>query len=129
MDEFLSSKTVVGEPVKFEDGTIILPLVEMSFGVGAGAWAKNTDAGSTGGGMGGKMKPSSVLIIKDGHVRLINLTAQDNVSKIINLVPEVIDRFTDKESVKDMKDKVKAALHKDENGNDADREAEKEKEE
>lgn len=38
MDSFLTTKTVVGDAVKFDDGTIVLPLVEMSFGVGAGAF-------------------------------------------------------------------------------------------
>ena len=36
MDSFITTKTVVGDAVKFDDGTIILPLVEVSFGVGAG---------------------------------------------------------------------------------------------
>ena len=36
MDGFLTTKTVVGDAVKFDDGTIILPLVDVSFGVGAG---------------------------------------------------------------------------------------------
>lgn len=35
MDSFLTTKTVVGDAVKFDDGTIVLPLVEVSFGVGA----------------------------------------------------------------------------------------------
>ena len=35
MDSFLSAKTVVGEAVHVND-TIILPLVDVSFGVGAG---------------------------------------------------------------------------------------------
>lgn len=36
MDGFLTTKTVVGDAVKFDDGTIILPLVDVSFGVAAG---------------------------------------------------------------------------------------------
>ena len=37
MDSFLSSRTVVGEPINIGD-TIIIPLVDVSFGVGAGAF-------------------------------------------------------------------------------------------
>ena len=51
MDGFLSAKTVVGEPVTVND-TIILPLVDVSFGVAAGAGNndnKNKAAGGTGG--------------------------------------------------------------------------------
>ena len=38
MDSFVSAKTVVGDAVTVND-TIILPLVDVSFGVGAGAFA------------------------------------------------------------------------------------------
>ena len=37
MDNFITTKTVIGAPVRFEDGTIVLPLVEVRFGVAAGA--------------------------------------------------------------------------------------------
>ena len=40
MDSFLTTKTVVGEAIKFDDGTIVLPLVDVSFGVAAGAFSK-----------------------------------------------------------------------------------------
>ena len=36
MDSFISAKTVVGDAVKFDDGTIIVPLVDVTFGMGAG---------------------------------------------------------------------------------------------
>ena len=36
LENFISTKTVVGEPMKVEDA-IILPLVDVCFGVGAGA--------------------------------------------------------------------------------------------
>ena len=47
MDGFLTTKTVVGDAIHL-DGIIILPLVDVSFGVGAGAFAgekKNNSAG------------------------------------------------------------------------------------
>ncbi len=93
MDSFITTKTVVGDAVKFEDGTIILPLVDVSFGVGAGAFT-NEKKNNAGGGMGGKITPSSVLVIKDGKIRLVNVKNQDMVTKIIDMVPDVIDRFT-----------------------------------
>ena len=37
MDAFISAKTVVGDAIHVGD-TIILPLVDVSFGVGAGAF-------------------------------------------------------------------------------------------
>ena len=50
MDSLLTTKTVVGEPTKVGD-TIILPLVDVNFGVAAGAFGKNGGSNSAGGGM------------------------------------------------------------------------------
>ena len=61
MDAFISAKTVVGDAVTVKD-TIILPLVDVSFGVGAGAFAGDKK-NNAGGGMTGKVTPSAVLVI------------------------------------------------------------------
>lgn len=95
METFLSSKTVVGEPAQVGDTTII-PLVDVTFGIGAGASSQEKKNGGAG-GMTGKMSPSAVLIIKDGHVRLVNIKNQDTINKIVDMVPDLIDRFTSKE--------------------------------
>ena len=105
MDGFLTTKTVVGEAVKFDDGTIILPLVDVSFGVGAGAFAGSAK-NNAGGGMGGKVSPSCVLVIKDGHAKLVNIKNQDMVTKIIDMVPDVLDRFTNKKGKAELDKKV-----------------------
>ena len=68
MDMVLSTKTVVGEVTKVDD-TIILPLVDVTFGVGAGASKSDKKNGSVG-GMSGKMTPSAVLVIKNGQTKL-----------------------------------------------------------
>lgn len=96
MDSFISAKTVVGEAVHIND-TIILPLVDVSFGVGAGA--SNADKkNAASGGMGGKISPSAVLVIKGDTIRLVNVKNQDAVTKIIDMVPDILNRFTGKES-------------------------------
>ncbi len=112
MDGFLSTKTVVGDAVKFEDGTIILPLVDVSFGVGAGAWAKQSgDSMSTGGGLGGKITPSSVVVLKDGHAKLVNVKNQDTVTKVLDMVPDIIDSFKkDKTEKQEMQEKVDSVV-------------------
>ena len=92
LESFLSSKTVVGEPTQAGDTTII-PLVDVTFGVGAGASSQEKKSGGAG-GMTGKMSPSAVLVIKDNSVKLVNIKNQDTVNKIIDMVPDLIDRFT-----------------------------------
>ncbi len=94
MDSVLSTKTVVGEATTIGD-TIILPLVDVSFGVGAGASTKDSKQGG-GGGLGGKMTPSAVLVIKDGHTRLVNIKNQDTMTKLLDMVPDLVERFTSK---------------------------------
>ena len=94
MDNFITTKTVVGEAIKVDDGSIILPLVDVSFGVAAGAFANSKDAKNNGGGgMGGKIQPSAVIIIKDGAARLVNVKNQDGITKIIDMVPDLLSKF------------------------------------
>lgn len=101
VDGFLSTKTVVGEPTVIGD-TIIVPLVDVSFGVGGGASANDKKNGGYG-GVTGKMSPSAVLVIKDGQTKLVNVKNQDTVTKIIDMIPELVDKFTvEKEAKEDM---------------------------
>ena len=91
MDSFITTKTVVGDAIHIGD-TIILPLVDVSFGVAAGAFAqekKNTGAG----GMGGKITPSAVLVIQNGTTRLVNIRNQDGLTKVLDMVPDLLDRI------------------------------------
>ena len=104
MEGFLTSKTVVGEPIYIKD-TIILPLVDVSFGMGAGAFSGDKKDKS-GGGIGGKMTPSAVLVIKDGQTKLVNIKNQDSITKILDMVPELVDKVS--EYAKDYKAKKDA---------------------
>ncbi len=118
MDSFITTKTVVGDAVKFDDGTIILPLVDVSFGVGAGAFSKDSGKSNAGGGMGGKITPSAVLVIQNGSTRLVNVKNQDSVTKILDLVPDVLNKFKKEKPVEDVTDKVNEALKKQSNLNE-----------
>ncbi len=98
MDGLVSSKTVVGDAIRVGDITI-LPLIDVSFGLGAGAFSGEKQE-KGGGGLGGKMSPSAVLVIQDGKTKLVNIKNQDTMTKILDLVPEMVDRFTNKEEKK-----------------------------
>lgn len=108
MDKFLSTKTVVGDPTTIGD-TIILPLVDVSFGVAAGAFS-GTDKNNGAGGMGGKMTPSAVLVIRDGQIRLVNVKNQDTVTKALDMVPDLIDRFQKKDEKDIVTEEVEVAV-------------------
>lgn len=98
MEGFLSSKTVVGEPVVVGD-TILIPFVDVSFGVGAGTFrGDKKDNGA--GGLSGKMTPTAVLVVQNNSTRVVNIKTQDTVTKIIDLVPEIMNKITAKKETK-----------------------------
>ena len=109
MDSFISTKTVVGDAVHIGD-TIILPLIEATFGVGAGAFStgktnQTTYKDNAGGGMGGKITPSAVLVIQNGNTKLVNIKNQDGITKILDMVPDLVNRFSkDKDDEIDFSD-------------------------
>ena len=97
MDSFITTKTVVGDAIHIGD-TIILPLVDVSFGVAAGASASDSKNNGAG-GLGGKISPSAVLVIKDGNIRLVNVKNQDAVTKVLDMVPDFVNKFTSRNQV------------------------------
>ena len=98
MDGVVSSKTLVGDAIHIGD-TIILPLVDVSFAVGAGAFSEEKKEKGAG-GLGGKMTPCAVLVIQDGKTRLVNIKNQDTMTKILDMIPDAIDKFSSKKEDK-----------------------------
>lgn len=92
MNAVIGTKTVVGDATQVGD-TIILPLVDVSFGVGAGASAGDKKNGG-GGGFSAKMTPSAVLVIKNGTTKLVNIKNQDTVTKVLDMIPDIVEKFT-----------------------------------
>lgn len=96
----LKVDTVVGEPIITPDGITLIPVSRISVGFGGGgvelASRKNGEVRPYGGGnaTGVKIDPIGFLVVKDGSVRMINITppASTTVDRLIDLVPEVIDR-------------------------------------
>ena len=97
MDSFITTKTIVGEPIQV-DNVLIVPLADVSFGVGAGAFS-SSDKNNGGGGMTGKISPSAVLVITNGQTKLVNIKNQETVVKILDmlpdLIPEVVNKITE----------------------------------
>ena len=107
----LKVDTVVGDPIYTSDGITLVPISKVSVGFGGGGLEltpkKQGDTRPYGGGnaTGVKIDPIGFLVIKDGTVRMINVTppAINSVDRIIDLVPQVMDRvdaFIDKQKNK-----------------------------
>lgn len=96
--------TVIGDPVTAADGTLIIPVSTVDFGFGAGgsefAPKQNTITNGEknalfGGGCGGgaKVKPIAFLVVSNGNVRILPISQNSTpVDKIIDLVPEMVDK-------------------------------------
>ena len=96
----LQTDQVVGEPITTPDGITLVPISKISVGFGGGGVefgaARKRGEKPYGGGnaTGVKVDPTGFLVIKDGVVRMINVTppASNTVDRIIDLVPQVMDR-------------------------------------
>lgn len=105
--EMITTESVVGEPIHLGDATIV-PFVDISFGFGTGS---HGTAGASGAG-GGKVTPTAVLIMKGERVELFsikNAAANTTIDRVLNMVPEVISRFSKK---KEKKEEVREAALK-----------------
>ncbi len=103
LENFITTKTVIGEPIHIED-TILVPLVDVSFGIGAAGKSaekvkdKNKEVErhvqgpvtANGGGVGARIAPSAILIVQNGTTQLINIKGQDSLSKLIDMVPGIM---------------------------------------
>jgi len=87
MDEFVTTKTVVGEPVTVGDA-IILPLVDVTCGMAAGAFGQSTKEKNAGG-----MTPSAVLVIQNGMTKVVNIKHQDALTKVLDMAPDLVNKF------------------------------------
>ena len=96
----LKVDTVVGDPIVTPDGITLVPISKISVGFGGGGVEfgnKRANAERPYGGgnaTGVKIEPFGFLVIKDGVVRMVNVTppASNTVDRIIDLVPQVMDR-------------------------------------
>lgn len=97
IDGAVESKKIVGDPITTPDGTIIVPVSQVSFGFGGGGsdFDGKKDLTHFGGGMGGgaKIVPQGFLVISNGNVRLISANASSSpLDKVIDLVPDMVDK-------------------------------------
>ena len=108
-ESVLTSKTVVGAPVRIGD-QIIIPLSDVSIGCGAGS--NGTDHKDKGmGGFSAKMSPTAILIIKGGQTKVVNIKDQTAITKLVDMVPDVIDKVRGmKSSMISDEEAVKAAF-------------------
>ena len=106
--DLVDVNTVVGDPIQTPDGITIIPISRVSFGFGSGGseYPVKDKSGVGGGGAAGvKIEPIGFLTVRDGNVRMMNITppAGTTVDRLVEMIPDVIDRiqeFIDKNKEK-----------------------------
>ncbi|MGE4352663.1 MAG: GerW family sporulation protein [Oscillospiraceae bacterium] len=98
--EMVDVNTIVGTPVTTPDGITLIPVSKVTFGFGAGGSdfpVKDRSGLGIGNGAGIKIEPVGFLTIKEGNVRMINITppADTTLDRIIELVPDIVDKVED----------------------------------
>jgi uncharacterized spore protein YtfJ len=102
LEGFFRTETVVGEPIVVGEVTLI-PLIEISFGLGSGGdrgkKSKGND-GVGGAGAGAKIVPTAIMVVKGEDVSLIPLKDRDSLEKVLEVVPEIINKLKNKKHEK-----------------------------
>ncbi len=103
LESFLKTKTVVGEPVKIGDTTLV-PFINLCFGVGLGGGGGTDERGNNGdgggGGTGAKITPTAVLVIQGDKVELLPIKKSGGLDKLLDMVPDIMEKINEKKEEK-----------------------------
>lgn len=94
--DMVDANTVVGDPITTPDGVTVIPVSRMSFGFASGGNDKSPQSKGIWGGAGAavRVSPIGFLVVKDGGVHMVNLSAPavTPMDRLLDMIPEIIDR-------------------------------------
>jgi sporulation protein YtfJ len=96
--ELSEAETIVGKPIETSDGTTIIPVSKVSFGLASGGSDLGADKKGFGGGSGAgvTISPVAFVVIRNGEAKLLQMTTTTPYQNaIVNTVPEVVDKIID----------------------------------
>ncbi|MGI5963107.1 MAG: GerW family sporulation protein [Lawsonibacter sp.] len=97
------ANTIIGTPIQ-ADGVTLIPVSRMSIGIAGGGTEFSTKKqtppeGNFGGGSGAsaKLEPVAFLVVREGGVKLLPVAPPPatTVDRVIETVPELVDKVTD----------------------------------
>lgn len=103
LENMIDVNTIVGDMIVAQDGTMIIPVSKVCFGFAAGGSEFNTNKLNKfsenaklpfggGSGAGVHISPMAFLVVKDGTTKLMTLGGTNPLDKLIDLVPDVIEK-------------------------------------
>lgn len=112
LERFLRTETVVGEPLEVGQVTL-LPIISVSFGMGGGGGGgkdeKGSDGTGAGGGLGCKIAPNAMLVIKGEQVTAIPLDGRNSLDKLVEMAPEIIAKIGERAKKEEKEEKEEKA--------------------
>ena len=60
--------------------------------------------------MAAKMSPSALIVIKDGVTRLVNIKNQSAINKILDMAPDMVDKFQHRKDPQTVDPEVQDAM-------------------
>jgi sporulation protein YtfJ len=106
----VDANTVVGTPIKLEDGTTLIPVSKISYGFASGGsdLPSKSSAELFGGGAGAgvNITPVAFITVKDGSINILPIVAKpDTADRVVSMIPDVADKLFNKSK----KDETNAA--------------------
>lgn len=100
LKEMVDVNTIVGEPIKVDEKTTIIPISKVSFGFASGGSdlpSKNPkDLFGGGSGAGVSIQPIAFMVVTDGEAKLLQLSINASApNAVINMIPDVVDKISD----------------------------------
>jgi len=97
--ELANSETIVGEPIRISDSTVILPVSKVSVGFASGGSdfpsKNNAELFGGGGGAGITVTPKAFLVVENGNVRLLQLAKDgESIDRLCNMIPDAVNQIT-----------------------------------
>lgn len=99
--EMVNSNTVIGEPIHVSDDVTIIPVSNITIGLGGGgsdfvSKHPNQHENPFGGGVGAgiKVTPVAFLVIKEGNVRMLPVATPANTTtdRLVEMIPDALDK-------------------------------------
>lgn len=108
LDNFLKTETVIGETIDLGEVKLV-PIITASFGLGGGVDEEENESVTGGGGLGCKISPDAILVVRGSEVEMMPVKNRDALDKLIEQIPEIINRIDSSisEKLKNRKDDKK----------------------
>ena len=138
IQDMVDVNTIIGEPIETSNDVMIIPISKVCFGFAAGGSEFNSETLDEykrkekeeemqyklpfggGSGAGVSIKPVAFLIINNDNIKLMPIEYASTVDKMIDYIPELIEKitrkddiFTNEKNIKKVNAKIKVTPEKD----------------